>query len=76
MPMLRRAVLRIGLGAAAGLEIVGEAGSGNEPLVQQAAAALTILLLDLSLGPPVPAALALLPALREQYPQLRVLAQG
>ena len=69
-------MLRIGLGAAARMEIVGEAGSSNELLAQLAAAAPTIVLLDLSLGPPGPAALALLPALREQYPRLRVLLRA
>ncbi|WP_310397462.1 response regulator transcription factor [Hymenobacter sp.] len=68
-----REALRIGA-AAAGLEVVGEAGTGDELLAQLAATAPTVVLLDLSL--PGPDAFALLPALREQYPLLRVLAHG
>ncbi|WP_426059859.1 LuxR C-terminal-related transcriptional regulator [Hymenobacter sp. B1770] len=58
----------------AGVEVVGEAGTGEELLAQLAEAAPTVVLLDLSL--PGPDVFALLPALREQYPQLRVLARG
>jgi DNA-binding NarL/FixJ family response regulator len=66
--------LRMGLEAVAGLQIVGEAGTGDELLAQLASAAPTVVLLDLTL--PGPDAFALLPALRQQYPQLRVLARG
>lgn len=69
-----RAILRTGLGAAVGLEIVGEASTGDELLEQMGHTAPTVVLLDLNL--PGPDAFALLPALREQYPQLRVLAHG
>jgi len=66
--------LRTGLGAAPGLVVVGEAGTGDELLAQLASVAATVVLFDLSL--PGPDVFALLPALREQYPQLRVLAHG
>ena len=66
--------LRTGLGAAPALVVVGEAGTGDELLAQLASASPTVVLLDLGL--PGPDAFALLPALREQYPQLRVLAHG
>ena len=69
-----REVLHIGLSAVAGLEIVGEANSGTELLAQLAAAAPTVVLLDLSL--PGPNIIALLPMLNEQFPLLRVLARG
>ena len=69
-----REALRTGLGTAPGLMVVAEAGTGTELLAQLTTAAPTVVLLDLSL--PGPDALALLPALREQYPQLRVLARG
>jgi DNA-binding NarL/FixJ family response regulator len=69
-----REVLRLGLAAAPGLEVVGEAGTGDELLAQLGPAAPTVVLLDLNL--PGPDALALLPALRGQYPLLRVLARG
>ena len=69
-----REALRAGLGAAPGLMVVAEAGTGDELLAQLSAAAPTVVLLDLSL--PGPDAFALLPAMREQYPQLRVLARG
>jgi DNA-binding NarL/FixJ family response regulator len=69
-----RAALRAGLGATIGLEIAGEAGTGDELLEQLSRLAATVVLLDLNL--PGPDAFALLPALREQYPQLRILAHG
>ena len=69
-----RAALRTGLGAAPGLVVAAEAGTGDELLAQLTAAAPTVVLLDLSL--PGPDVFALLSALREQYPQLRVLAHG
>ena len=68
-----REVLRAGLGAA-GLAVVGEASSGDELLAQLPECAPTVVLLDLGL--PDPDAFALLAALREHYPQLRVLARG
>ena len=71
---LAREALRTGLGAAPGLLVVAEAGTGDELLAQLSTAAPTVVLLDLSL--PGPDAFALLPAMREQYPQLRVLARG
>ena len=71
---LTREELRIGLGAAIGLEIVGEATTGEELLAQLPILNPTVVLLDLSL--PGPDAFAVLAALREQYPQLRVLARG
>jgi len=66
--------LRVMLSAAAGLEIVGEAYSGDELIDKLATAGATLVLLDLTLPGPDP--FALLPALREQYPQLRLLARG
>ncbi|MDO7844810.1 response regulator transcription factor [Hymenobacter sp. M29] len=69
-----REALRLGLAAAPGLAVVGEAGTGDELLAQLSAATPTVVLLDLNL--PGPDALALLPALRGQYPLLRVLARG
>jgi DNA-binding NarL/FixJ family response regulator len=71
---LIRAALCTGLEAAAGLEIVGDAGTGGELLAQLASTSPAVLVLDLNL--PGPNVFALLPALREQYPQLRVLARG
>ncbi|SFQ67715.1 LuxR C-terminal-related transcriptional regulator [Hymenobacter arizonensis] len=59
---------------AAGVGVVGDAGTGEELLAQLTNAAPTVVLLDLSL--PGPDVFALLPALREQYPQLRVLVRG
>ena len=69
-----REALRRGLAGVPGLEIVGEAGTGEELLIQLAATAPSVVLLDLSL--PGLEAVALLPALGKQYPQLRVLARG
>ena len=69
-----REVLRIGLGASAGLEVVGEASSGTELLAQVATTAPTVVLLDLNL--PGPTVTTLLPMLCAQYPLLRVLARG
>ena len=69
-----REVMRVELGAAAGLKIVGEASTGDELLAQLAAVVPTIVLLDLNL--PGPNIMALLPALGAQYPLLRVLAHG
>ena len=69
-----REALRRGLAGGPGLEIVGEAGTGEELLIQLAATAPSVVLLDLSL--PGLEAVALLPALGKQYPQLRVLARG
>jgi len=69
-----REELRLGLATAPGLEIVGEAGTGDGLLALLASAAPTVVLLDLNL--PGPDAFALLPALRRQYPQVRVLARG
>jgi DNA-binding NarL/FixJ family response regulator len=71
---LTREELRIGLAGASGLEVVGEAGTGDELLSQLAAATPDVVLLDLTL--PGPDAFGLLPALRRQYPKLRVLARG
>jgi len=69
-----REALRSDLAAVAGLVVAGEAGTGDELLARLAGAAPAVVLLDLSL--PGPDAFALLPALREQYPQLRLLARG
>lgn len=66
--------LRVGLGAAIGLEVVGEAATGEELLALLPALNPTAVLLDLSL--PGPDAFAVLAALHEQYPQLRILARG
>ncbi|GAB3851882.1 response regulator transcription factor [Hymenobacter terrigena] len=71
---LTREELRIGLGAAIGLEIVGEAATSDELLAQLPTLSPTAVLLDLSL--PGPDAFAVLAALREQYPQLRILVRG
>ena len=71
-----REALHHGTGAVPGLEVVGEAGTGEELLAGLARAAPTVVLLDLSLPGPGPDAFALLPALRRQHPQLRVLARG
>ncbi|GAB2849995.1 response regulator transcription factor [Hymenobacter ruber] len=71
---LTRETLRIGLGAAVGLEIVGEAATGEELLAQLSTLNPTAVLFDLSL--PGPDAFAVLAALREQYPQLRILVRG
>ena len=71
-----REALRIGLAATAELaiQVVAAASSGTELMATVAATVPTTMLLDLSL--PGPDVFALLPALREQYPQLRVLAHG
>ena len=69
-----RQALRIGLGAAVGLEVVGEIGSGAELLEAVAAVSPSVVLLDLSM--PGPDLFAVLPTLREQHPQLRILARG
>lgn len=69
-----REALRLGLAAVAGLEVAGEAGSGEELLALLPRANATVLLLDLAL--PGPDAPALLPALHAQAPALRVLAWG
>ncbi|ALW85181.1 hypothetical protein AUC43_08795 [Hymenobacter sedentarius] len=66
--------MRIGIAPAAEIKIVGEASTGDELLAELAAATPAVVLLDLNL--PGPDAFALLPALRRQYPQLRVLARG
>jgi DNA-binding NarL/FixJ family response regulator len=66
-----REILRTGL-TAAGLEVVNEAGNSAELIAAAAAAA--VLVLDLSM--PGPDVFAVLPALREQYPQLRIMARG
>ena len=66
--------LRLGLGAAAGLDVVAEAGTGAELLAALAAAAPSVLLLDLAL--PEADAFGLLATLRAQQPQLRVVARG
>ncbi|WP_210520203.1 LuxR C-terminal-related transcriptional regulator [Hymenobacter terricola] len=70
----RRGELRNALGAVAGLTVVGEAGTGEELFTQLAGTTPTVLLLGLDLLPP--GAFALLPTLRAQYPELRVLARG
>ncbi|HEX8658101.1 MAG TPA: response regulator transcription factor [Hymenobacter sp.] len=69
-----RAALRTELETIAGLEVAGEAATGEELLAQLASTSPAVLLLDLNL--PGPDIFALLPALREQYPQLRVLARS
>lgn len=69
-----RAALRSELGLAAGLVVVGEAGTGDELPAQLAGTAPTIVLLDLRL--PGPDAFGLLPTLREHSPALRVLVRG
>ena len=69
-----REALRIELGAAKGIAVVSEAATGDEMLAQLPRAEPTVALLDMSL--PGPDLFALLPALRQQYPQLRLLARG
>lgn len=69
-----RAALRLGLGERAGLQVVGEAGDGDALLAQLGCVAPAVLLLDLNL--PGPDACGLLPAVRAQYPALRILARG
>ncbi|MDB5234809.1 MAG: hypothetical protein JWR44_1802 [Hymenobacter sp.] len=69
-----REALRIGLGAAVGLQLVGEAGTGTELLAMLGSVAPTVVLLDLNL--PGPDVFALLPAMQAQCPELRVLARG
>ncbi|MCI1186667.1 response regulator transcription factor [Hymenobacter sp. DH14] len=69
-----RQELRLGLAAAAGLDVVAEAGTGPELLAALASAAPSVLLLDLAL--PGTDAFALLATLREQQPQLRIVARG
>jgi DNA-binding NarL/FixJ family response regulator len=69
-----RQTLRIGLGAAVGLEVVGEASTSTELLDMVAVASPAVVLLDLSM--PGADIFVVLPALREQYPQLRILARG
>ena len=71
---LTRDRLRTELGAVTGVEVVGEAHTGDELLGQLAQATPTVVLLDLSL--PGPDAFALLAALRGQYPALRILTWG
>lgn len=66
--------LRSGLAAVAGLAVAGEAGPADELLAQLAVAPPDVVLLDLRL--PGPDILALLPALREQYPQRHLPARG
>ena len=69
-----RTALGVGLGALPELAVVGIAGTGAELLALLPCSAPTVVLFDLKL--PGPDTFALLPALREQYPQLRVLAHG
>lgn len=69
-----RQELRYGLAAAAGIEVVAEAGTSAELLAALATTAPSVLLLDLTL--PDTDAFALLATLREQQPQLRVVARG
>jgi DNA-binding NarL/FixJ family response regulator len=64
-------LLRGSLSATAGVEVAAHATTGDELLVALAAGGATLVLLDLTL--PGPDAFALLPALREQYPHLRLL---
>jgi DNA-binding NarL/FixJ family response regulator len=66
--------LRIGLGAVVSVEVVSEAGTSNALLEAAASVSPTVVLLDLSM--PGPDVFAVLSALREQYPQLRILARG
>ena len=70
---IARQELRLGLAAAAGIEVVAEAGTGSE-LLAMLPAAPSVLLLDLAL--PEADAFALLATLRDEHPQLRVLARG
>ena len=60
--------------AVAGLVVAGETGTPHDLLAELASAAPGVVLLDLNL--PGSDAFALLPALREQHPQLRLLAHG
>lgn len=69
-----RESLRIGMEAAKDVAVVGEAGSGDELLALLGTTPADVVLLDLNL--PGPDAFALLPALRSQYPRVRLLAQG
>ena len=69
-----RQELRLGLAAAASIEVVAEAGTSAELLAVLATAAPSVLLLDLAL--PGADAFALLATLREQQPQLRIVARG
>lgn len=69
-----RAALRTSLAAAEGMSVVGEADNGTALLELVAVTSPTAVLLDLGL--PGPDVLALLPALRGQYPELRILAHG
>ncbi|GAA4055487.1 response regulator transcription factor [Hymenobacter glaciei] len=69
-----RQELRLGLAAAAGLDVVAEASTSPEILAALELVAPGVLLLDLAL--PGSDAFALLVAVREQFPQLRVLARG
>ncbi|HEX8328623.1 MAG TPA: response regulator transcription factor [Hymenobacter sp.] len=71
---LTREALRIGMEAAKDVAVVGEATTGDELLALLETTPADVVLLNLSL--PGPDAFALLPALRGQYPQVRVLAQG
>ncbi len=71
---LIREGLRVGLGAAVSMEIVGEAATGEELLAQLPTLNPTVVLFDLGL--PGPDAFAVLAALGEQYPHLRILARG
>ena len=68
-----RQALRIGLGTMS-LEVVSEADNGAELLDKVAATSPTVVLLDLSM--PGPDVFVVLAALRQQYPQLRILARG
>ena len=69
-----RQELRLGLAAAAGLEVVAAVGTGPELLAALATAAPSVLLLDLAL--PGADAFGLLANLREQQPHLRIVARG
>ena len=69
-----RQELRLGLAPAAGLVVAAEAGTSAELLAALTLAAPSVLLLDLAL--PGADAFGLLATVREQYPQLRVLARG
>lgn len=69
-----RQELRLGLAAAAGIEVVAEAGTGPDLLAALATAAPSLLLLDLAL--PGADAFAQLATLRDAQPHLRVLARG
>ena len=71
---IARQELRLGLAAAAGIEVVAEAGTSAELLAALLIAAPSVLLLDLAL--PGSDAFGLLATLREQQPQLRVVARG